>query len=84
MGYFFSFSQLNDNVDIDPMTHCLIPPESSPLLVSTISVLLGPPGHSADVVAQSVGIWHFANFPEKDLEVSCLSLVNMRQQQHTV
>lgn len=76
MGCFFSFGQLNGNVVIDPVTRCLIPPESSLLLVPTVSVLLGPPGHSADMVAQSVGIWRFVIVPEKDLEVSCLSLVN--------
>ena len=77
MRCFFSFSQLNGDVDTDPMTRCLIPPESGPLFVPTVSMLLGPPGHSADMVAQSVGIWHFVIFPERDLEVSCLSLVNM-------
>lgn len=84
IGYLFSFSQLNGNLEIDPMPCCLVPPESSPLSVPTVSVLLGPPGHSADVVAQSTGIWHFSIFPEKGLEVSCLSLVNMWQQQSTL
>lgn len=62
---------------LDPVKCCLAPPESSPLSVPTDSVVLGPPGHSADVVAQSAGIWHLYTFPEKGLEVSDLSLINI-------
>lgn len=65
IGDLFSFSQLNGNFETTP------PPRS------VDSVLLGPAGHSADMVAQGAGIWHLSTFPEKGLEVSGLSLVNI-------
>lgn len=65
IGDLFSFSHPNGNFETDP-------PE-----VLLVSVLLGPPGHTADMVAQGAGIWNLSTFPEEGLEVSGLSLVNI-------